>query len=85
MFREFGWQMLAHAIASGAVYLFGLGPFINYYGATFILFEVSTPFLNVHWFVDKVCSRACVCVCVCMFVGEALTYLPFSTCVHSAA
>jgi hypothetical protein len=28
-------------------------PFINYYGCIFILWELSTPFLNVHWFMDK--------------------------------
>ena len=28
-------------------------PFCNYYGPVFILYELSTPFLNVHWFCDK--------------------------------
>lgn len=28
-------------------------PFCNYYGLNFILYELSTPFLNVHWFMDK--------------------------------
>ena len=28
-------------------------PFLNYYGPVFILYELSTPFLNVHWFCDK--------------------------------
>jgi len=28
-------------------------PFLNYYGSTFILYELSTPFLNFHWFFDK--------------------------------
>ncbi len=28
-------------------------PFVNYYGCIFILWELSTPFLNVHWFMDK--------------------------------
>lgn len=26
---------------------------MNYYGCTFILWELSTPFLNIHWFFDK--------------------------------
>ena len=52
--KENGWQMLVHALASFAVFLFGLGPFTFYYGAVFILFELSTPFLNIHWFLDKV-------------------------------
>lgn len=28
-------------------------PFCNYYGLNFVLYELSTPFLNVHWFMDK--------------------------------
>jgi hypothetical protein len=28
-------------------------PFVNYYGLNFILYEISTPFLNIHWFFDK--------------------------------
>ncbi|KAL8954879.1 MAG: hypothetical protein Q9183_006889, partial [Haloplaca sp. 2 TL-2023] len=28
-------------------------PFVNYYGPTFILYELSSPFLNFHWFFDK--------------------------------
>ena len=28
-------------------------PFLHYYGSVFILYELSTPFLNVHWFFDK--------------------------------
>jgi hypothetical protein len=26
---------------------------VNYYGPVFILYELSTPFLNIHWFCDK--------------------------------
>lgn len=29
-------------------------PFCNYYGLNFILYELSTPFLNVHWVMDKI-------------------------------
>lgn len=28
-------------------------PFGNYYGISFVLYELSTPFLNVHWLCDK--------------------------------
>jgi hypothetical protein len=28
-------------------------PFVNFYGPTFILYELSSPFLNIHWFCDK--------------------------------
>lgn len=34
--------------------MFSQKPFVNYYGCNFILFELSTPFLNIHWFLDKV-------------------------------
>jgi len=51
--KEHGYGMLVHAFASFAVFIFGLGPFTFYYGAVFILFELSTPFLNVNWFLDK--------------------------------
>jgi hypothetical protein len=27
---------------------------VNYYGLNFILYELSTPFLNIHWVLDKV-------------------------------
>jgi hypothetical protein len=26
---------------------------VNYYACTFILYELSSPFLNIHWFCDK--------------------------------
>ena len=26
---------------------------MNYYGINFVLYELSTPFLNFHWFMDK--------------------------------
>lgn len=29
-------------------------PFINFYSPTFILYELSSPFLNIHWFLDKI-------------------------------
>lgn len=28
-------------------------PFVNFYAPTFILYELSSPFLNIHWFLDK--------------------------------
>lgn len=28
-------------------------PFVNYYSTNFILWELSSPFLNIHWFFDK--------------------------------
>lgn len=29
-------------------------PFVNYYAPVFILYELSSPFLNIHWFLDKI-------------------------------
>lgn len=29
-------------------------PFGNFYGVNFVLYELSTPFLNIHWALDKI-------------------------------
>ncbi|KAL8786479.1 MAG: hypothetical protein Q9195_008184 [Heterodermia aff. obscurata] len=49
-----GWGALIHAASALVVTSLGFRPFVNYYGINFILYELSTPFLNVHWFMDKV-------------------------------
>ncbi|KAF2874646.1 TLC domain-containing protein [Massariosphaeria phaeospora] len=49
----FGPGMLAHAISALFVFSLGFRPFVNFYGPTFILYELSSPFLNIHWFCDK--------------------------------
>ncbi|KAK0717109.1 TLC domain-containing protein [Lasiosphaeria miniovina] len=49
----FGIGLLAHAVSALAVYSFGFRPFLNFYSPVFILYELSTPFLNIHWFFDK--------------------------------
>ncbi|OTB01492.1 hypothetical protein M426DRAFT_323384 [Hypoxylon sp. CI-4A] len=49
----FGLGMLAHAVSALLVYSFGFRPFVNYYSTNFILWELSSPFLNIHWFFDK--------------------------------
>lgn len=49
----FGLGLLAHAVSALAVFSFGFRPFLNYYSCNFILYELSTPFLNFHWFFDK--------------------------------
>ncbi|KAI9746089.1 MAG: hypothetical protein M1818_000770 [Claussenomyces sp. TS43310] len=51
--KVFGMGMLAHALSALTVFSFGFRPFVNYYGCTFILYELSSPFLNFHWFFDK--------------------------------
>lgn len=49
----FGPGMLAHAISALFVFSLGFRPFVNYYAPTFILYELSSPFLNIHWICDK--------------------------------
>lgn len=49
----FGYGMLAHAVSALCVFSFGFRPFVNFYACTFILYELSSPFLNFHWFFDK--------------------------------
>jgi len=51
--RMFGPGMLAHALCAFLVFSLGFRPFVNFYGSTFILYELSSPFLNFHWFFDK--------------------------------
>ncbi|RFU33390.1 hypothetical protein B7463_g2969, partial [Scytalidium lignicola] len=51
--RLFGVDMLGHAVSALVVFSFGFRPFVNYYASTFILYELSTIFLNFHWFFDK--------------------------------
>ncbi|WVQ83345.1 hypothetical protein IAT38_005484 [Cryptococcus sp. DSM 104549] len=42
-----------HGAACLMVFLFSFRPFLAGFGAPFVLWELSTPFLNVHWFMDK--------------------------------
>ncbi|KAF1832089.1 DUF887-domain-containing protein [Decorospora gaudefroyi] len=51
--KIFGIGMLFHAICALCVFFLGFRPFVNYYACTFILYELSSPFLNIHWFCDK--------------------------------
>ncbi|KAL7276797.1 hypothetical protein RUND412_000221 [Rhizina undulata] len=52
--KIFGLGFLAHALSALLVFSLGFRPFVNYYAPVFILFELSSPFLNIHWFCDKV-------------------------------
>ncbi|TGZ81761.1 DUF887-domain-containing protein [Ascodesmis nigricans] len=52
-FKIMGLGFVAHAISALAVYSWGFRTFVNYYAPIFILFELSSPFLNIHWFCDK--------------------------------
>nr|CAG8472994.1 2534_t:CDS:2 [Entrophospora candida] len=51
--KDFGIGFVLHGACCFGVYLFAFRPFLNYYGPVFLMFEVSTPFLNIHWFMDK--------------------------------
>ncbi|RKF79429.1 putative TLC domain-containing protein C17A2.02c [Golovinomyces cichoracearum] len=51
--KIFGLPMLAHAVSCLATYTIGFRPICNFYGSTFLIYELSTPFLNFHWFFDK--------------------------------
>ncbi|KAF8590080.1 DUF887-domain-containing protein [Ramaria rubella] len=44
---------VAHGALCLMVYALAFRPFLGYYGARFLLWELSTPFLNIHWFLDK--------------------------------
>jgi hypothetical protein len=49
----FGVGMLAHAISAVAVFGLGYRPYIYFSAPIFLLYELSSPFLNIHWFCDK--------------------------------
>lgn len=49
----FSYPFLAHGVSCFLVYLFSFGPLLHWYGAVFLMFEASTPLLNVSWFCDK--------------------------------
>ncbi|KAJ1967610.1 hypothetical protein H4R35_006662 [Dimargaris xerosporica] len=51
--RETGIGFAIHGLSALGVFLLSFRPFITPYGPVFIMFELSTPFLNIHWFMDK--------------------------------
>lgn len=44
---------LIHGFACMILYSLTFRPFVAYYAPRFLLWELSTPFLNVHWILDK--------------------------------
>ncbi|KAJ3107989.1 hypothetical protein HDU97_002569 [Phlyctochytrium planicorne] len=44
---------IIHGVACFIVFILSFRPFLQYYGGVFLLFELSTPFLNIHYFCDK--------------------------------
>ncbi|KAK9763497.1 hypothetical protein K7432_009767 [Basidiobolus ranarum] len=51
--KEYGFGLLIHACSCFVLALFSYRPFVMYYGSIFLMFELSTPFLNAQWFMDK--------------------------------
>ncbi|KAJ1734564.1 hypothetical protein LPJ72_002290 [Coemansia sp. Benny D160-2] len=51
--KKQGLGFIVHAIASFGVYILSFRPSLQYYGASFIMFEASTIFLNINWWMDK--------------------------------
>ncbi|KAG0280389.1 hypothetical protein BGZ95_010302 [Linnemannia exigua] len=51
--KDFGIGFVLHGICSFSVFIFSFRPFLQYFGGSCLMFELSTPFLNIHWFMDK--------------------------------
>jgi len=50
---DFGGEFMIHGAACVYVYSLGFRPWNAYFGPRALLWELSTPFLNIHWFLDK--------------------------------
>jgi hypothetical protein len=48
--RLFGPGFVLHGLGSFFVFLQSMRPYVMYYTPIFLLFEASTPFVNIHWF-----------------------------------
>ncbi|KCV68030.1 hypothetical protein H696_05498 [Fonticula alba] len=48
-FETSGWAFLMHAIGSLTLYSLVHAPYLHYYGAVFLLFELSTPLVHLRW------------------------------------
>ncbi|KAF9246437.1 DUF887-domain-containing protein [Melanogaster broomeanus] len=44
---------VVHGVACLSIFLLGARPFAQYYAMRFLLWEVSTIFLDIHWILDK--------------------------------
>lgn len=54
-----GFGFFMHGFICVFVFLCTFRPFLQYFGAIFLLWEVSTLFLNPHWFMVRLhCLRA---------------------------
>lgn len=53
-FRDWGSAYLLHSLVCCTLYSYGaLTGFLHYYGAVFLLWEASTPFVYIRWFLHK--------------------------------
>ncbi|PWN17833.1 hypothetical protein BCV69DRAFT_123270 [Microstroma glucosiphilum] len=48
-----GPAFIAHGVVAMVAFTFVYHPIFMYDGLGFLLWELSTPFLNIHWFMDK--------------------------------
>ncbi|KAH7104033.1 TLC domain-containing protein [Auriculariales sp. MPI-PUGE-AT-0066] len=48
-----GIGFVLHGVACFTVFILGFTPFVAYWGVRCLLFEVSTPFLNIQWYLIK--------------------------------
>ncbi|KAI9294845.1 DUF887-domain-containing protein [Neoconidiobolus thromboides FSU 785] len=86
-----GFGFLLHGVSCFSVYLFSFTPFLNYYGSVFLMFELSTPFLDFIFFMDKsgnsdsilmVINGICLMVvffCVRIVFGIYMSYKTFES------
>lgn len=44
---------LAHAVSCLFIFSCSFRPFVCYYAGRFLIWELTTPFLNIHWWLDK--------------------------------
>ncbi|KAI0341629.1 DUF887-domain-containing protein [Trametopsis cervina] len=50
-FTDLGFVL--HGLACTIVYTLTFRPILEYFSCRFLFWEMSTPFLNIHWFLDK--------------------------------
>lgn len=78
-----GIDFTLHGLACTIIWMIGYRPFTAYYGPRALLWELSTPFLNIHWFLDKVGKTGTPLQMVnagfllAAFFGARLVYGPF--------
>ncbi|KAF3917413.1 hypothetical protein ABW21_db0206132 [Orbilia brochopaga] len=77
-----GFCGMVQALGAGYFLWDLMRPFVNYYAPTFLLYELSSPFLNFHWFMDKLemtGSRLQLLNGICLLVVFFLCRLVYGT------